>query len=239
MKQFILLFFSFLFLSTTTIAQDLTFTTNPVMVSGQYDLTDDFYIVKSHTVMTNATTETLQLRWTVSKINVPGMWYGQLCDNNGCYPWEVSTNVTDFTSDPTLDLAPGDTSLMDFGIRHRGEAGTGTYEIKVTTVQDTATVLGTITYEFTVESDGTSSINEFNKAAVKVFPNPTDSYFTLTENPYVKEVQIFNIVGKRMLFTPYQDGTAVNVSSFPNGLYLVRMLDRDGEVLKTTRLTKR
>ena len=42
-----------------------------------------------------------------------------------------------------------------------------------------------------------------------------------------------------MAITPYQNGDVVSVANFPNGLYLVRMLDDDGDVLKTTRLAKR
>ena len=74
---------------------------------------------------------------------------------------------------------------------------------------------------------------------MKIFPNPTTDYFTITDNPYVNSVEIFNIVGKQMAVTPFQNGDAINVAGFPNGLYLVRMLDDEGAVLKTTRLTKR
>ena len=137
-----------------------------------------------------------------------------------------------------------DHSLFDIGVRPKSTAGCGTYEIKVTTMTDTSTVLttGVYTFKFNVDENCeqiVSSTNNFDKSLVKIFPNPTTDYFTITDNSYVESIQIFNIVGKQMAAANFQNGDAINISSFPNGLYLVRMLDEYGDVLKTARLTKR
>ena len=82
-------------------------------------------------------------------------------------------------------------------------------------------------------------VSDLDKKSLKLFPNPTMDYFTLTENNFVKEIQIFNIIGKIMSVLNFQNGRAINVSSFPNGIYLVKMFDKDGGIIKTNRLIKR
>lgn len=236
MKQIILSIF-LLFIGLNLAAQDFVMAPSPVVSVGDYDMSDDFYIIKTNSTLTNTTTTDAELRWTVVRINVPVEWRAQLCDENSCYAFDQKTNIDENVEVPLI-LEAGTESIMDLGVRHNGTPGVGIYEIRVTTVADTTTLLASNTVEITANALQTS-IEEFSKNSVKIFPNPTNDFFTLTENTFVSEIQIFNIVGKRMAIAPFQNGDALNVSSYPNGLYLVRMLNDEGEVLKTTRLTKR
>lgn len=240
MKQ-ILLSFIFILLGTTIQAQVLTMSpAGGVLVEGTYDMSDLTEIVKSHGDMTNVSDNTLTLRWEVTVVDAPTKWKMQLCDKNLCFGFDQLTNV-DANIDQPVELEADSSSIMDIGVRHGGVAGCGTYEVKVYTVDDPNTVLASNTYEFrvNVNADCLVATNNFDKSTAKVFPNPTTDYFTITDNPYVKSLEIFNIVGKQMAVTNFQNGDAINVAGFPNGLYLVRMLDDDGDVLKTTRLIKR
>lgn len=119
----------------------------------------------------------------------------------------------------------------------------GTFEFTLSPFSDTSNILLTEIYrfKFNVDADCNPLVSNenFDKSSVKIFPNPTTDYFTITENPYVKSIQIFNVLGKQMATIPYQNGDGINISNFPNGLYLVRLQDDDGNVLKITRLTKR
>jgi hypothetical protein len=66
-----------------------------------------------------------------------------------------------------------------------------------------------------------------------IFPNPASNYITLQANGRLpqKEIQIFNIFGERVLFTPSslrddtpQEGNfKINVSSLPPGIYFIRI----------------
>lgn len=242
MKQILLFLFVFL-IGFNLSAQDFTINPNPVFLEGTYDLTDDFYIMKTHSTFTNGSTTDLELRWVVTEVDVPDAWEAQLCDKNACYAFGQYTNVDDDINEPAEVMADSVT-ILDLGVRHRGVGGCGIYRVDVTTIQDTTVILASNTYELRANVDAdcnviATSTNNFDKVNVKVFPNPTNDYFTITDNRFVKEVQIFNIVGKQMSSIPFENGKAINVMSLPNGLYLIRMLDADQQVLKTTRLTKR
>ena len=248
MKQIILLSFFLLFSLGFVKAQDFDVTPNNITLDTLVDLTDEYVSGKMHSHLNNNTSSEVELRWEIVSIDAPSEWRIQLCVNNesgGCFSWDILSNTADALPNPIpLTIAANDHSIFDVGLRPKSTAGCGTYEIKVTTMSDTTNVLATGVYTFKFNVDENcealvSSTNNFDKSLVKIFPNPTNDYFTITDNPYVESIQIFNIVGKQMATTNFQNGDAINISNFPNGLYLVRMLDDDGDVLKTTRLTKR
>lgn len=248
MKQLILLFFFLLANLGFVKAQNYEITPNDSTLDTLVDLTDAFTSGKMHSDLYNNTSGEVELRWEITQVNGPTEWQAQLCVNNesgGCFSWDVLSNSAAALPNPIpLTIAANDHSIFDLGVRPKSVAGCGTYEIKVTPMNDTTDVLVTGAYNFRFNVDANcvalvSATNNFDKSSVKIFPNPTTDYFTITDNSYVKSIQVFNIVGKQMAMTNFQNGDAINISNFPNGLYLVRMLDKDGDVLTTTRLTKR
>lgn len=248
MKQILLLSFFLLTNLGFVKAQDYNITPNDITLDTLVDLSDLFTSGKMHSDIYNNTSGEAELRWEIVSINAPSEWQVQLCVNNesgGCFSWDVLSNTDAALPTPKpLMIAANDHSIFDIGVRPRGIAGCGTYEIRVAPFDDQTNVVVTGIYHFEYNVDENcdalvSSTNNFDKSLVKIFPNPTTDYFTITDNPYVETIQIFNIVGKEMANTNFQNGDVINVAGFPNGLYLVRMLDDKGGVLTTTRLTKR
>ncbi len=210
------------------------------------ELSDEFISAKILASLENNTNDPVSLRFEISSNDAPSQWEVQLCvndDTGGCFSWGIASNINaGIGIDIPLNIVDNGSSIMDLALRPRGVLGCGSYDVTITTVDDPSTVLATGTYNFKINTDPnceTVSTNDFDKAAIKIFPNPTNDYFTITDNNYVRDIEIFNIVGKRMKINSFQNGQAVNVTSYPNGLYLVRMLGKNGEILKTTRLTKR
>ena len=246
MKQTLLLVFIFLSSFGILNAQDFTISPDGYTLDTSVNILDIYDSGKIHTSFTNNTSSDVELRWEIVQMDGPTTWRPQLCVNNesgSCFAWDILSNT-----DPALPqgipflVDAGESSLFDLGVRPNGIPGCGTYEIRVSPFDDPTniSIIGTYYFRFNVDANCESTATKnFDKTTVKLFPNPTNDYFTITDNSYVAEIQIFNIVGKQMTYTPFQSGDAINVSSFPNGLYLVRMLDDDGDVLKTTRLTKR
>ena len=248
MKQILLLSLFLLANLDFVKAQDYEITPNDITLDTLVDLSDAWTSGKMHSELFNNTPGEVELWWKITQTSGPSEWQPQLCVNNesgGCFSWDVLSNSAAALPNPIpLTIQATTYSIFDIGVRPKGVAGCGTYEIKVTPMNDTTNVLVTGVYSFKFNVDANcdalvSATNNFDKSSVKIFPNPTTDYFTISDNPYVESIQIFNIVGKQMVMTSFQNGGAVNVSSFPNGLYLVRMLDNDGDVLTTTRLTKR
>ncbi|MFK7776269.1 MAG: T9SS type A sorting domain-containing protein [Saprospiraceae bacterium] len=248
MKQIILLSF-FLLSNLGLVKAQYEITPNDITLDTLVDLTDEYVSGKMHSDINNNTSSEVELRWEIVSIDAPVEWQPQLCVNNesgGCFSWDVLSNTAAALPNAIpLTIQANDHSIFDMGVRPRSVAGCGTYEIRVAPMDDQSNivVIGTYTFKYNVDENcvplESTSTNNFDKSLVKIFPNPTNDYFTITENAYVESIQIFNIVGKQMAATNFQSGDAINISSFPNGLYLVRMLDNDGDVLKTTRLTKR
>ncbi len=74
-------------------------------------------------------------------------------------------------------------------------------------------------------SIGTEQTNQaFDQRNLILYPNPTSGKVTLMHPKEVKEIQVFDMVGKRLLRvrTHDQEMTELDLSEFPNGIYHVR-----------------
>jgi hypothetical protein len=211
------------------------------------DLSDQFIVVKLSSTISNNSNQDVELAWKIKQTSGPTEWQPQVSVNGasgGSFAWGIMTNYDFVLPNPVpLVLVSGGNSYFDLSLRPKQVAGCGTFELTLCPFVDTTDILliETYTYKVNVDADCNPLVSNknFDKSSVKIFPNPTTDYFTITENPYVKSIQIFNVLGKQMATIPFQNGDGINISNFPNGLYLVSLLDDDGDVLKTTRLTKR
>ena len=80
---------------------------------------------------------------------------------------------------------------------------------------------------------------EIDVEAIKVFPNPTINYFEIAEDEGIHKIGVFSLIGKNVMTADHRPGKRYDVSEFRNGIYLVRLMDKDGEVIKVVRLSKR
>ena len=76
-----------------------------------------------------------------------------------------------------------------------------------------------------------TSVDELN-AAVALYPNPATNSFTVHGN--IKEVSVYDILGQ-CVHVDYDN--VVNVSSWPEGLYFVRIVDGN-DAVTTVKLLK-
>ena len=77
------------------------------------------------------------------------------------------------------------------------------------------------------------------RTAIRIFPNPPTEYFQLEDNDVVARIELFNIIGNRVaIYTVNAPGEKYPVADLPRGLYLVRMIDRNGQILFTQRFSK-
>jgi hypothetical protein len=78
-------------------------------------------------------------------------------------------------------------------------------------------------------------INEVNKTDINIFPNPARSVVHI-ESPVAVKALITGLEGKTVLETA--NATDINISSLPNGLYLIMLYDEHGQRLKVEKLVK-
>jgi len=118
-------------------------------------------------------------------------------------------------------------------VRPNGEAGCGTYKINMSPIDDPSNIIITATYNFEINMNADCTAvptDDLEKSKVKIFPNPTNNYFTISENAFLKKVEIYNLVGQMIFAQKYNNGDTFDLSNHPNGIYLVKMRDEEGQV---------
>ncbi len=206
----------------------------------QTDLTDEYSEPIAHSWVINKGTQTINLRWLLEVPPAcPSEWKYKVCDKNQCYSATVTSNVV-AGGQPNVPvvLAPGDTTIIDLHINPRFVAGCCSPTIHFSEVSDinNEIPLSSATYEICISA--LSSVDEAHALFLQAYPNPSTGHFSITENPLVKEVVVFNLLGKQLRSYQHVNGKLYDISGAPDGLYLVSMRDANGEILKTVRLTK-
>ncbi|MBQ7041966.1 MAG: T9SS type A sorting domain-containing protein, partial [Muribaculaceae bacterium] len=85
--------------------------------------------------------------------------------------------------------------------------------------------------EYSNYQTGVESVKiEDSEPQVVIYPNPvTDGTFTVKANEDIREVEIYNTAGMRVLFVGGNNNTEkVNVSMLPNGIYFVKTTTNQG-----------
>ena len=74
---------------------------------------------------------------------------------------------------------------------------------------------------------------------IKVSPNPAIDYFNVTSNINFNRIQLYNIIGKPLkTYRPSADNN-YQLSDIPGGLYILRFMDANNQVIKTIKLYKK
>lgn len=238
MKQ-ILLFFLFTFSVLSLSAQNGLFIShNPYEETFQVDLTDNWAEPVAHLIVVNTSNSTMSLRWEREIIESPSEWEYRVCDKNQCFSTSTASNVVlgGQPNEPVI-LAPGDTTLLDLHILPRMVAGCAKVQIHLTDAANITTEFATVEYDVCVE--GVSAVSDFEKANLRVYPNPTVEYISVTKNNAIKQLWISNIFGKRVKAFNTTFNGKYDISELPDGIYLVSMVDAKGSILKTVRVSKR
>ena len=86
---------------------------------------------------------------------------------------------------------------------------------------------------------GPIALHQASKTKLSIYPNPTTSYFQLTDTDDVSQIILFNVVGKRMKSFEYMEDEKYSVLDLPDGMYLIQFVGHNGKIVSTRRLSKR
>ena len=80
----------------------------------------------------------------------------------------------------------------------------------------------------------------FGAKQLMVYPNPATNFIMLKNSTGVKEVRIFNLIGRQVSnFTDVTKEQSYPVGDLPNGMYLVQLIDMNNDIMSTHRMNKR
>ncbi len=75
---------------------------------------------------------------------------------------------------------------------------------------------------------------------ISIYPNPTTNYISVNKDENLKEIAIFNLVGRKLkTFEEIEKDEHYDVSDLPNGMYLVQVIDNNKKIVTTQRISKR
>jgi len=208
----------------------------------QADLNDEYAEIIAHSTVTNTSNQSIKLRWflEVPTADCISDWKYLVCDTNACYSIGTISNINpgENPNVPVI-LAPGDSSRIDLHIRPTFVGGCCSPVIRFTEITDLNNPidLGSGTYEVCI-TGLSSTKDKFGGINISAFPNPSTGQFSITDNPLVKKIVVYNLLGKQLQSFQHTNGKLYDIGAAPEGLYLVSMQDANGEVLKTVRLAK-
>jgi hypothetical protein len=83
--------------------------------------------------------------------------------------------------------------------------------------------------------------NEQNRTikGITIFPNPATEFIAVNDEENVRNVVVYNMVGRKMKNFEVEKGRRYEVGDLPNGLYVVQLVGKNNKVLATQRLTKK
>lgn len=207
---------------------------NPVEKEVYVDLSSVDDPIELSTTIKNISNEPIQIIWEQSFRDQPFEWDTEILDINSHYfsssgflqTWEVMP----------IDLQPGESFDLTYFVTPNGRAGSAVYTINL------------------IDNKGEQLVNSFHlyltihhkKAQqrltakdIKLYPNPASDYFEITPNHLVDKIYLYNAIGQKVKTFYLNENFRFNIEDFPEGLYLIELVDKKNHKIKTTRLLKR
>lgn len=179
-------------------------------------------------VINNGPTQA-EFYWKLTKPAFNAGWQSQVCDLNGiCYAWNVDKSTK-------VNKLPGyGTNQMSVQIKSNNIPDTGVVILNIYSDVNYTNLLDSISIFLNVAV--TNSARNINSdTEISAYPNPTSDYFQINGKSGVSKIEVFNMIGKKIkTFEKYQN--SYNVRDLRNGIYLLRVYDIKGQVLKVLRL---
>ena len=178
----------------------------------------------------NISSSDIEFTWTREVVYIHDDWKTQICDKNRCYFANVNTQ--------SFTLAAGDTSNLDvYLLPNRVSGDSAIINLHLSTSENNAEDR-VITYRFYQEQTS-SSFSAAKESEVLIYPNPASTYFRISSERAMGSVEIFDILGKQIKAVyPQSTNTYSDVIGLLKGIYIVRIKDMDGNIIKTQRLRK-
>ncbi len=184
--------------------------------------------------------------------DTPSEWDMYLCDNILCYTKNVrQTPAGAFKINRFYENVPSEWMFHTEPKLTEGHSTVtvNTYYLDYSTANHTpldfsdieydGDTLSMSTHSFDVTISSGVAVEDIDLSEVKIFPNPTSDVFQVKSDEHVKSIGVYNVVGKLVEEMNHTNGQTHNIEHLNKGMYLVRLMSDDGQVIKTMKLSKR
>ena len=183
------------------------------------------------------------LQWKVIACNFPTSWYpsATFCDNSLCYSFLAGGLWPTVTTKTSAPYIAADTGGFKFTIDLPASAALGTYYVTVR-LNNIAIPSDTTTSTFIVTGMtlGTAHVRK-PASNISLYPNPASNEINVVwdADADVKTVAIYSTIGKIMSVCRVSGNSAnLKLENIPAGIYFVRLINSNGEVVATRKFTK-
>ncbi len=222
MKQTLhLIFFSLLFFQ---LPAQVSLVLDATTISQIGTKEDDAIIAKA-TVKNESSVKKLIL-WQRNVLSLTEGWGTAICDKNICY--DPSIDAFEF------ELEAGEEGIINVYGYPGGMEGRAKVELTLTDATDSTNTVSAI---YDVRSEGVvTSTRNISRPDIKIYPNPTAQYISITDATDVDQLIVYNIVGRPVKTFKATYENQYDVGQLPIGMYLVRLVNKREQTLKTIRL---
>lgn len=204
------------------------------------DLSDSFLDLEMKTQITNRSDSTIQLKWNRLELDKPGEWDTQVCDNVECYIPLVSSNIDpDLGLDAPVVLQPDSSMDMILYVLPNGTPGSGRIELDISLASEPDQILQTIVYLPDVREEIVADVDDLLAPDFRIYPNPTTDFFELSSHQGIDEIVITNVLGRHIATYPAIPGQRYAMVQYPDGIYMVSLVNRQYGIIRTLRIAKR
>jgi len=174
-------------------------------------------------VVTNIGTSKATVLWERTINSIPQGWITYVCTGTNCYPPSAKSDC--------FDLAPGASSDILVHFQSGAINGLSDVDIKITDKNNPSNTV-TANYKFRLTSVSTS---ESFANSIKVFPNPTTEYFSVSNRQNISKVSLTSLTG-RTIHVYNNSLDRCDVSDLPGGIYILQFFDNKNKLVKSSRL---
>jgi hypothetical protein len=233
MKKYFSSLFTLLLVATSVQAQIIGFSNDTVTTNGY---SNDYEIVTNCNIdnLTNAD-QTIVWRRTINSL--PNGWTTSVCDKNAC--WSYSTDTKTF-------LLPYNRSeKLDVHFYPNNNTGNALVEMIAYVQGDSANTVVRSVYKASAEQPSSVTTTKKN-FVVNVYPNPVKDIMMIKGLPdnQTYKVEVYSILGMKISSQTLAAGSSqggiheVDVQELPKGVYMVRVVDKNMNLVFNKSISK-
>ena len=186
--------------------------------------------------ITNSGDEDTQGFWEFEPASdFPAEWKFQICDLNLCYNWGTAKSSSSLIN----TLVAGVKSKYTLKIQNIANTDSETYNISGSSFGTLKIYENSDFVDPSAETSCTVANDNVDIEELVIYPNPTTDVFQIKNDADISTVSIYNIVGRQISTLNHSQGMVHDVSNLRAGMYLVRLENQNGEIVKAMRLSKR